>query len=113
MIIRDCWKKVAREQDEDLLQVADAGPQDGQRDQRHDRHVAHRRDQRLERAFDDAEITHENADRHGDDGGGGPADEDAIDADGGVRYEDPFRKLAPAFFKHGPRARQEQRLDHA
>ena len=59
----------ADEDDEELLRLADAGPQDQERDERGRRQVARERHERLEERLDRLERAHRDAERHADDRG--------------------------------------------
>ena len=103
----------ADEDDEELLGVARARPQDGQRHEGHHRHVADEVDQRLDRRLPGAVAADEDADRQGERGRDQKAEADAVDADAGIGSElaAPPQLAEPA--DHLPRRGKEERPDQA
>ena len=64
--ISTIWNTAADEDDQKLLHLADAGPQDQQRNEGGRRQVARERDERLEERLDRLVGAHQDAERHGD-----------------------------------------------
>ena len=101
----------ADEDDEQLLRLADAGPQDQQRDERGGRQVARERDERLEERLDRLVRAHRDAERHRDERRQHEAADDAPDRDADVPREAVAREQVPAFAQHRQRI-GEERLRH-
>ncbi len=101
----------ADEDDQQLLRLADACPQDQQRDERRRRKVARERDEGLEERLDGLVRTHRDAERHADQRGEDEAAEHAPDRDADVLGEAELREERPALVQHRDRV-GEERLRH-
>ena len=93
----------ADEDDEQLLQFADAGPQDQQRDEGRGRQIASKGDERFEEGFDRLVGAHQHAERHRDDRGEREAADDAPDRHADVEQEAVLGEQVIAFLHHGQR----------
>ena len=85
--ISTSWKNEPMKMTSELLRLADARPQDQQRDERRRRQVARERDERLEERLDRLVRAHRDAERHAEHGGDDEAAEDAPHRDADVLDE--------------------------
>ena len=97
----------ADEDDEQLLQLADARPQDQQRNEGGGRQVARERDERLEERLDRLVGAHQDAERHRDQRRQHEAADHAPDRDADVVEEAVLGQQQPAFLDHGERIGEE------
>lgn len=97
----------ADEDDEDLLRLANARPQDQEWNEGRGRQVAAERNEGLEERLDPLVRAHRNAQRHGNDRRQDEATDDAPDGHADVFDEAVFGEQQPAFFHHGDGAGQE------
>ena len=103
----------ADEDDEQLLHLADAGPQDQQRDEGGGRQIARERDERLEERLDRLVGAHQDADRHRDQRREHEAAEHAPDRHADVEQEAVLGQQQPAVLDHGERDRRGRSSRHS
>jgi hypothetical protein len=99
------------EDDEQLLRLADPGPEDQQRNERGRREIARERNKRLEERFHRLERAHCDAERHGDDRGEDEAADHAPDRHADVLDEVELGEQFPADPQRVERILQEHAVD--
>ncbi|MNU85197.1 hypothetical protein D3C71_749350 [compost metagenome] len=92
------------EDDQNFLRLANAGPQDQQRDKSRGRQIAAKRNEGLKERLDALVSTHGNAQRHGDDCGQDEAAEHTPHRHADVLVKAVLCKQQPALLGHGDRA---------
>ena len=99
----------ADEDDQQLLQFADAGPQDQQRNEGRGRQIAGEGDEGFEEGLDRLVGAHQHAERHRDDRGQRKAADDAPDGHADVEQEAVLGQQLTALLHHGQRIGEEGR----